>query len=364
MEPFVRQVVQLALRALPPMFLAERGGFCFKSVPSGTGLAYEGVSRRYTAMVLIGASRLQPALSRPLFAGQSPEDVCGRLVRELQSMSNLGDVAAGAWAAAALGLDCAADAVGRVQQIWRTSTDHPTVEIAWMVTALSTGALAESGRSDLLKSAVARLREAYHPKSKLFSHRPAWKSWPPHRAHVGCFADEIYPILALTRYHARFNDTMALDIAAAAAETICRLQGEQGQWWWHFDVRTGRVLEGFPVYSVHQDAMAPMGLFELAEAGGPDHAREIRLGLEWLRRPAEKDVALVDDTAPAIWRKIGRTEPGKLVRSARAVLSRMHPGLRFGWMDRVFEPSTVDYECRPYHLGWVLDAWADRCEEA
>ena len=65
-EPFVRQVVQLALRALPPMFLAERAVFCFKSVPSGTHLAYEGVSRRYTAMVLIGAGRLQPALSRPL----------------------------------------------------------------------------------------------------------------------------------------------------------------------------------------------------------------------------------------------------------------------------------------------------------
>jgi hypothetical protein len=51
------------------------------------------------------------------------------------------------------------------------------------------------------------------------------------------------------------------------APAICTVQGNSGQRWWHYDSRTDRVVEGYPVYSVHQDAMALMDLFDPAEAG-------------------------------------------------------------------------------------------------
>ena len=61
-----------------------------------------------------------------------------------------------------------------------------------------------------------------------------------------------------------------------------------------------------------------------------------------------------------VWRKVGRTDPAKLVRRARAVVSRLHPSLRLGVMDGVFPATRIDFESRPYHLGWILYAWTDR----
>ena len=94
------------------------------------------------------------------------------------------------------------------------------------------------------------------------------------------------------------------------------MQGDAGQWWWHYDVRTGGVVEDYPVYSVHQHAMAPMVLLDLREAGGVDHVPAIARGLAWLRTHPETRGELLDDRSGVIWRKVGRREPRKAVRYA------------------------------------------------
>ena len=139
---------------------------------------------------------------------------------------------------------------------------------------------------------------------------------------------------------------------------MCDLQGPAGQWWWHFDVRSGRVLEKFPVYAVHQDAMAPMALFDLQDAGGPDHGAAAERGMEWLLHAPEIDGSLIDREAGVIWRKVARHEPGKLTRKLQAVASRAHPSLRVPAVDGVFRPGKIDFETRPYHMGWLLYAWS------
>jgi hypothetical protein len=58
-----------------------------------------------------------------------------------------------------------------------------------------------------------------------------------------------------------------------------------------------------------------------------------------------------------IWRKIARTDGGKTARAVRAATSRLSPGWRLGFLDGIWQPRRVDWECRPYHLGWVLDCW-------
>ena len=87
---------------------------------------------------------------------------------------------------------------------------------------------------------------------------------PKLRGHVSCFADFVYPIQALSYYHQATRDARAAEVAISCAERMCQMQGPEGQWWWHFDIRAGRLVEGYPVYSVHQDSMAPMALFALA----------------------------------------------------------------------------------------------------
>ncbi len=127
-----------------------------------------------------------------------------------------------------------------------------------------------------LASARSRLLGARRTR---FPHRiGGTQNW--YRAHVGSFADQIYPVQALARLHASADDPAALGAAEKVARLICRAQGRDGQWWWHYDARTGRVVERYPVYSVHQHAMAPMALLDLAEAGGYCHLGAI------CRRPA------------------------------------------------------------------------------
>jgi hypothetical protein len=77
--------------------------------------------------------------------------------------------------------------------------------------------------------------------------------------------------------------------------------------------------------------------------------------------PELRGGSLVDRAAGLIWRKVARREPGKLTRYAQAVASGLHPRLRLPLADALFPPGTIDYEDRPYHLGWVLHAFpADR----
>lgn len=138
---------------------------------------------------------------------------------------------------------------------------------------------------------------------------------------------------------------------------MCELQGPAGQWWWHFDVRTGDVLERYPVYSVHQDSMAPMALFALEEADGQDRLAPIRRGWQWLLEPPENPGGLIDRAAGVIWRKVARHEPPRLVRGLQAAASRLHASLRAPGVDTVFRPGWIDHESRPYHMGWILYAW-------
>jgi hypothetical protein len=132
---------------------------------------------------------------------------------------------------------------------------------------------------------------------------------------VGCFADQVYPIQALARLSsARFSSNLdpkwALSAAEACAERISECQGDAGQWWWHYDIRTGKVLEGYPVYSVHQHAMAPMALLELYAAGVQIDSTYPSRGLQWLLKDQGDEGGSVS-VAPVIWRKVGRREFAK-----------------------------------------------------
>jgi hypothetical protein len=125
------------------------------------------------------------------------------------------------------------------------------------------------------------------------------------------------------------------------------------------------LVEAYPVYAVHQDAMAPLGLLALENAGGGTVGESIRRGLDWLERPPELGGgSLIDDAADLIWRKVARREPWKLSRGLQALASRLHPGLRVPGLDVLLPPGEVDYEDRPYHLGWLLHAWRDQAATA
>jgi hypothetical protein len=353
----IEEMRSIALRALRRMYLPAQKVFAFHIRRTPQGDVLEGISRRYTAIALIGLADEPPQTTREALVGADPLEVCGKLIEDAKAATDLGEVALTLWAARKLGHPNTGAALDKLQAMQPDQAACPTVELAWSLTALALGG-GEPTDCDLSGHIAARLLASFQRGSLLFPHYSAGTCPSRWRAHIGCYADLVYPIQALSAWSLAANDHRALDIANQCAGKMCELQGTAGQWYWHYDVRTGQVLEKYPVYAIHQDAMGPMCLFALAEAGGTFHRDAIAKSVGWLVNPPELKSSLIDPVANMIWRKVARHEPNKLVRSLQAGLSRIHPRLRLFGVDLAFPPGKVDWESRPYHMGWLLHAFS------
>ena len=346
---------RLALAGLPRMWRPEGDFFAYRVRRSDTDVVREGFSRRYTAISVIGLASEAEVDRATALGSITLSDLTHRLVRDVAGVASLGDVALTVWACAAGGHGDLEAAANRLRVLRADVEPYPTVEVAWALAALCVAAT--RGDTEARGRLATRLIDSLGP-SGVFPHVLGGRGRL--RSHVSCFADMVYPIQALAFYHRLVGDRRALLAAEKAADVISRHQGAAGQWWWHYDRRTGRVLEGYPVYAVHQDAMAPMALLALAEASGRDLGEPIARGLAWLESSPELGGGtLVDRNAGLIWRKVARREPGKLSRTLQAAASRLHPRLRVPLVDALFPPGVIDYEDRPYHLGWLLHAFPD-----
>lgn len=354
-EPLVDQLREMAVRGLRRMYRRQERLFVFRIRRGREGYVSEGLSRRYTAIALIGLAR-HPEVVPSVLERDDPRDLCARLVGDGPLMDNLGDTALTAWACAAVGYPDRERPWNRLAELRPDAAGHATVDLAWALSALCHESA--PGLEDLRDHVARRLIGAVDRRSELFPHWIGRAGGGLH-AHVASFADQVYPIYALSRYGIASGRKEALDVAVACARALCDLQGRDGQWWWHYDPRSGRVLERYPVYAIHQDAMGPMALHAVGEASGIDFTPSVDQGLAWLSRAPELGGgSLVDADADLIWRKVARREPRKLSRYLQAAMSRVHPRLRAPALDLVFPPVAVDYEDRPYHLGWLLYAWS------
>jgi hypothetical protein len=333
------------------MYRPDERLFIFTLRRVGSQTRAEGLSPRYTAITLLGLAAESPATTNIVLHGQSLSDVGDRLATDVAGYENVGDVALTLWALLAIKHSRADAALKRLVRLNPAEGTLPVVELAWSLSALATADDPET--TDLTARVRARLLAAFNPGAGVFPHVVGPQSRL--RKHVACFADQVYPIQALSLLASRRVDRAALDAASTCAKRICDAQGAEGQWWWHYDSRTGAVLEGYPVYAVHQDSMAPMALLALKSAGGPDHSLAMSRGFSWLSASPELNGgSLIDTDAGLIWRKVARREPGRISRYVQAAAAAIHPEFRIGGIERVFPPAAIDFEDRPYHLGWLL----------
>ncbi|KAE8764877.1 hypothetical protein [Georgenia thermotolerans] len=357
----VEHLVDLAVRGLPAMWQENADSFAqtLRGTPSSDGpvLRAEGISLRYTAIVALGAGRLPGDRQRAALAGRSAAELAVTAAAQAARHDDPGAVALAAWAAAEVAATPDPALVGRLRDLTTSGRPLPTVDASWMlVAALAAPEL--PGSDALITELRARLLSAQGSQG-IFPHMLPASAQSRWRAHVGCFADQVYPIQALARLAAAHGDTAALAAADACARQICELQGPSGQWWWHYDVRDGSVVEPYPVYSVHQHAMAPMALRELIGAGGADYRAKVDLGLSWLWTHPETLEELISDRHALVWRKVARREPAKAARKVAAVTTSLRPGFHLPGLDQALPVGPIDHECRPYELGWLLYAWLE-----
>lgn len=358
----VDRLVDVALHGLARGHDPATGMFAqtVRGLAGGRSVSIErqGESLRYTAMAALGLSRTPVEVQRAALAGRSAKDVAFLAVDRALDADDPGAVALAAWAAVEVLGVAPTDLLARLRELLSDGGPLPTVDVAWLLTAAvgATGLTGAAEHLELVESASALLRR-YQGRGGTYPHVLPPSAQARWRAHVGSFADQVYPLQALARAARLTGEAWMLDHANRTAAAICSAQGQAGQWWWHYDSRDGSVVERYPVYSVHQHAMAPMVLFDLWEAGGDDRRAEIVSGLAWIDDHPEVVEDLVTERHGLVWRKVGRREPPKAARALGAATTSLWQGGAVPGIDHVLPPVVVDHECRPYELGWLLYAW-------
>lgn len=340
------------------MFDPEKQLFCHRLCWTKEGLVREGVSRRYTTMALLGLHALQKTGARCPFDTDTIFKSCASDTRWIDGIGDFGLLI---WLTAEYAPEQLDDLFQRMDV--ESSLDRfadarkgRTMELAWFLAGLCHATIAAPcGRWPLgdLAADTYHLLQDNRGGSGLYGHLATTRSLSGIlRGRIGSFADQIYPIYALSKFAAAFNLEEPLDLALECALVICRLQGSLGQWWWFYDAEAGRVVCHYPVYSVDQYGLAPLALFELERATGRRFQDAIYRGLDWIYGSNELGEDLRTPSGQLIWGCI-------LPRSTRR--KYWHTAESFIWpaQERVAAESLhVLHESRPYELGLLLCSFA------
>jgi len=356
----IQHLLDLAAHGLVPMLDDQTQLFCYKLKGSPDGLVREGQSPRYTAITLLGLNRLQNSgVSSPIAI--SP--VLDQLLSNTKWVDNIGDLGLLLWLCAQVAPDRLPEVDHQLHattalQHYPDAGHGQTMELAWLLTGLCYWCQASPGKqselADLAIEVYSRLI-CNQGKHGVFGHAARQGSLAGRtRGWIGSFADQVYPIYAMALFYKIFGERDAEVRALQCGLAICGAQGEKGQWWWHYDSSTGHVIDGYPVFSVHQHAMAPMTLFRLGDVSGKDFRPWISRGLEWIHGNNELRFDMESSASSVVWRCIFRPS-SRLKLYLNAALHRESA--------EIVESSSrlqVLFECRPYELGWLLYAFAGR----
>jgi hypothetical protein len=370
------EFTRMSARALPSMLIREgpdAGLHCFKlRLDPGGALEQVGASTTYSLMAWLGLF----AAGGKAAAEASTWALARRRLEELlahePSRFSLADLGLLLWLAGVAELPWQERAGAILERRWRAVGRYSdTAALAWLLIGLSR----HPGLGDLGRQVRNRLLQCFNPATQLFSFEPfknrGYYFRRGYRHALGSFASQIYPILALSLALEERPEETVREMVTGCADRLCRLQGPRGEWWWIYDARTAAVALEYPVYSVHQDAMAPMALLAAMRAWKRDWLAAVERGLRFLfdyREPRSGD-GFLDPASGLIWRAVIRDLPGdpsdRIFGISPADMDWLMKGGRPGWFPRrpplPASPYRILKEARPYCPGWILFAYAQAC---
>jgi hypothetical protein len=268
---------------------------------------------------------------------------------------SIGDLGLLLWADVRLGSDLASLTLGDL--VRRTDTPDAMAGLEGMETAWvqlgAVEALAGGLSADLVFDRSDAEMRARRLSSGLFvHHRGSGK-----RRLLPNFATQIYALLALTETARHDLRSTSKSEAVQLAERLIALRRPDAAWPWLFHADRAVVAEPYELYSVHQDAMAPMALFALAEVTGDDRFADAAVeGYEWCFGNNELGFNFYDVAnrfAHRAIRRRGAADQVNLWTNTALSLAGARARLDLGG-------ASVNTTCRPYHLGWILEAWSGR----
>jgi hypothetical protein len=231
-------------------------------------------------------------------------------------------------------------------------------DLAWIIWGAATAARSGMPRADELgRSATTLVKEHFvDPRSSLPRHSPRW-----YRRGLVSFGSVAYFLRAMHEAADVFADADAAVLFRDGVQRLISIQGPLGEWPWMIHVGRGKVVDPYPVFSVHQDSMAMLFLLPALDAGEPNVREAIDRSLAWVFGRNQLDVRFYRDHPFFAYRSIERAEGAPRLRRYLRFLSASLTG-----HEAAFGGARIrlNDECRSYHLGWILFVWSERIAAA
>jgi hypothetical protein len=179
------------------------------------------------------------------------------------------------------------------------------------------------------------------------------------RKHFASFATHIYCSLGLYQWAEAVGDEEAARAADACVARLIALQGARGEWPWFYHVASGRVVDFYEIYSVHQHGMAPAVLKYAIKRQLPGAREALSKGFEWILGRNEMGATMLRPELSLIARSQARRglAANRFARIARATFNAVtgqEAAIDVG-AGRIF----IRPEVRSYELGWTLWSFGD-----
>jgi hypothetical protein len=359
-ETLTAKLVELAIPGLVALYDDQQKLFAYqikqgKRVPMPLHRSIP-----YTAMSLLGLLRARE--HGWLDTGIDLQQTLDSMISQMDGRGRSGELGLMLWADAHYGGEHRQELLSTIKPLLEPTvlSQLTTMELSWLLIGLCYTYQRVESQGEL-EAACQLLYKAiqnnFNPETGLLSHKRIGTGFTNLRNQIGNFADQIYTVYAFATFYEVFGHDGALQNALRCANQLVNLQGAQGQWWWHYDSRKGFVVSHYPVFGVHQDGMAPMGLLRLAGVSQQDFSVPIQRGLNWLLRGNELCIDMIAWDRHIIWRDIERKPPTAYLRYLSMVVAQSGLSRPVSWLESQGS-FYLNPEMRPYELGWLLYAFA------
>jgi hypothetical protein len=355
----LESLVPVALAGLEQMQDRPTGLFSHKAwLGPGGEFTNRGINPLYTAACAVGLSRAVG--QRSPHAGQATRALDA--VLERRDESDPAVLGAALWACVLTGRSDAPRVAERLIAA-TLPAQASSMQLGLALTGLARWLAGGDGdripATRAARALAAELSRRYVAEAHVFAATSHARGRHPALHRLTSFASQVYPVLGLCEL-AMATETAPPPEVARVCDYLVESQGDHGQWWWFYSTRSRKVIEGYPVYSVHQDAMAPMALLPAIRLQLGDYHEPLIAGLRWISGHNELGRSLVARRSGLIHRAIQRRggDADGLAGWSRRQRAAVYVAAVTNRTRTTPRQLEVLDECRSYHLGWLLVAAA------